>query len=84
MAETSLSQIQNLVDSLTPLDQVKLMEYISSQIEHVLSSTAPVSDEDIIPPEKAWAHFFDVGLELLKSDVQKSDTLTSTLLAMRR
>ena len=75
MADPKLIQVQNLIDHLSPLDQVRLMEYISARIEKIISS-----DEG----EKAWSDFFRIGGEIMKSDVPKSATLTSTLLSMRR
>ena len=84
MAEASFLQAQHLIDRLTPLDQVRLMEYISSQIEKVISAISLPTTVKAIERDDAWADFFRVGDELLNSDVPKSDTLTSTLLSMRR
>ena len=84
MADPKLIQVQNLIDHLSPLDQVRLMEYISARIEKIISTMSTpeiiTSDEG----EKAWSDFFRIGGEIMKSDVPKSATLTSTLLSMRR
>jgi len=84
MAETSFMQVQNLIDRLTPLDQVRLIEYISTRIEKVISINQSVATKQINDRDNAWSDFFRIGDELLKGDLPKSDTLTSTLLSMRR
>ena len=84
MAETLFIQVQHLIDRLTPHDQVRLMEYISSRIEKVISSISSTSTVKAIERDEAWADFFRIGDELLENDLPKSDTLTSTLLSMRR
>ena len=84
MAETLFIQVQYLIDRLTPHDQVRLMEYISSRIEKVISSISSTSTVKAIERDEAWADFFRIGDELLENDLPKSDTLTSTLLSMRR
>ena len=84
MPETLIVKVQQLIDRLTPLDQVRLMEYISSRIAMVISSIPSPANANTVEIDDAWATFFKIGNELLKSDVPKSDTLTSTLLSMRR
>jgi hypothetical protein len=49
----SLDDVQHLADQLSPLDQVRLIEYLSRQIAPALAETAtpPVAVSD----EAAWA-----------------------------
>jgi hypothetical protein len=84
MAEPSFLQVQNLIDRLTPLDQVRLMEYISLRIEKVISAISSPTTDQAAERDDAWVDFFRIGDELLKGELPKSDTLTSTLLSMRR
>ena len=84
MAETQLMKVQHLIDRLTPIDQVRLMEYLSLRIEKVISSITNPSNVKTVPQNDAWTDFFTIGNELMQSDVPKSSTLTSTLLSMRR
>ncbi len=84
MSEMLFIQIQHMIDRLTPLDQVKLMEYISSRVERVISSISPPTIVKAIESDEAWTNFFKIGDELLKCDMPESESMTSTLLSMRR
>ncbi len=84
MAESSFLHVQHLIDRLTPLDQVRLMEYIAFRIEKVISAISSPTTVKTIESDGAWENLFQIGDELMKDDSSKSDTLTSTLLSMRR
>ena len=68
MADTTLDQVQQLVDQLTPLEQVRLLEYLASKRASL----------------DAWAEFLRLGDALAAGDPGTGDTLTASVLAMRR
>ena len=80
MTEPTLDKVQSLADQLSPLDQVRLLEHLIPRIARVVSSShsTPASNTD------AWREFFRLGDELVASDTREMDTLTATVLAMRR
>lgn len=80
MAETTLEQVQHLVDTLNLGDQVRLLEYLTPRIaQAVLSEEAmPTAGED------AWDTFFRLGDEIAAEDARGQDSLTHTLIQMRR
>ena len=84
MAESTLDQVQRLVERLSPAEQARLLSTLALRMAHVMTSTSsPVS---ATPSEDAaaWAEFFRLGDTLALSDTQESDTLTAAVLAMRR
>jgi hypothetical protein len=42
MAESTLVQVRHLVDELSPLEQVRLLEYLTPRIVHAISSQQAV------------------------------------------
>jgi Lhr-like helicase len=83
MADTLLDQIEEMIDQLTPLEQAKLLEYLTPRITRAI--TARQSDQ--LSPhslQKAWRAFFKIGDELAVSDTAEGKTLTAMLLSMRR
>lgn len=84
MAESTLDQVQRLVERLSPLEQARLLSTLALRMAHVMTSTSsPVSGT---PPEaaEAWEEFFRVGDTLAISETPEADTLTAAVLAMRR
>jgi hypothetical protein len=82
MTNNTLDQAQRLVDQLTPLDQVRLLAYVANRVAQVFptSSTAAGRSE----PVDAWQRFFELGDELAATDIPECETLTESVLAMRR
>jgi len=80
MTETLFDEARRLADRLSPLDQMRLMEYILPRVAHAVSSrhSTPMSHTD------AWRDFFRIGNEVVASDTPTMDTLTAAVLAMRR
>jgi len=84
MAESTLDQVQRLVDQLSPYEQAHLLASLALRMAQVVTSTShPAS---IIPPEtgEAWEEFLRLGDALAASDTPASETLTAAVLAMRR
>ena len=82
MADHTLDQVQQLVDQLTPVDQVRLLAYVASRVAQVLPTSLSAADE----PEAvdAWERLFKLGEELATTDTPERDTLTTAVLTMRR
>ncbi len=84
MVDTTLDQVQQLVDQLTPLDQVRLLEYLAPRIARALAASHVPTPAPTGTSIDAWAEFFRVGDALAASDPGTGDTLTASVLAMRR
>lgn len=80
---TTLDHIQRLVDELTPLEQVRLLEYLTPRIAHAVTAMHPPEPTPASLPD-AWEAFFRIGDRLAASDPQNGPTLTETVLSMRR
>lgn len=81
---TTLEQVQQLVDRLTPLEQVRLLEYLTPRIAQAVAGVQP--DQSILKPAYtvAWQEFFQAGDALATSDRSNLETLTGAVIDMRR
>ena len=84
MADSTLEHVQRLVDELTPLDHVRLLEYLTPRIARTVAASYAAVPASTPVNADAWAEFFRVGDALAASDALEGDTLTTTVLAMRR
>ena len=83
MAAATLDQVQQLVDQLSPLEQVKLLEYLAPRIVRAVAQQPAMSDSPA-HYEGAWAELFRLGDAIAASDTTTSAALTATVAAMRR
>ena len=84
MAEALIAQAQQLINRLSLLDQARLMEYLSSRMEAaILSASLPVTMKSI-DQHDPWREFFKAGDDLMRNTPERSETMTSALLEMRR
>lgn len=83
MATTTLHQVQQLVDQLSPLEQVKLLEYLTPRIARAIAEQprTPVADSEY---QRAWTELFRSGDTVAASDTEDTPTLTTTVVSMRR
>ena len=84
MTQSSLDELERLVDQLSPKDQASLLVYLALRMSQAVTLTShPVS---VTPQEGAgpWEEFFRIGDALAASDKPGSETMTAALLAMRR
>jgi hypothetical protein len=84
MNNTTLEQVQQLVDHLTPLDQVRLLTYLTPRIAQLVESVYPATPNLTPNNGMACKAFFQIGDELTASDTPESQTLTAAVLMMRR
>lgn len=84
MAESTLHQVQRLVEQLSPYEQAHLLASLALRMAQVVTSTS--SPAAVTPPEPAtaWEEFFHIGDALAASDTPGAETLTAAVLAMRR
>jgi hypothetical protein len=54
MAESTLAQAQQLVDQLTPRDQVCLLAYLTTRLAQVVSTLPPTTGETPPEPSDVW------------------------------
>jgi hypothetical protein len=79
----TLEQVQQLVDQLTPLEQVRLLEYLTPRLVRAIANArTPQSAAEPVHTD-AWQEFFRIGDALAATDKQDTDTLTATVLMMR-
>jgi hypothetical protein len=83
MATAILDQVQQLVDQLSPLEQVKLLEYLTPRIVRAVAQQ-PVMPISHSAYEDAWAELFRIGETIAAGDTHDAPTLTTTILSMRR
>jgi len=84
MAESTLHQVERLVEQLSPYEQAHVLAFLALRMaQRVASTPDPAS---VTPPETSvvWEELFRLGDALAASDVPAADTLTATVLAMRR
>ena len=84
MAESTLDQVQRLVEQLSPPEQARLLSTLALRMAHVMASTSSPASAAPLAAAAAWEEFFRLGDTLALSDTQESDTLTAAVLAMRR
>ena len=84
MAENKLAQAQQLVDQLTPYDQVRLLAYLTTRLAQVVSALPPTLGGTSPEPADVWETFFELGNMLAATDTPERETLTAAVLAMRR
>lgn len=84
MGTITLEHVERLVDQLTPLDQVRLLEYLAPRIARAVEDAQAVERVAEPQAERAWAELFRVGDRLADTDRPEGDTLTATVFAMRR
>jgi hypothetical protein len=84
MMTASLDQVQRLVDKLSLLEQVRLLEYLMPRIVQAVANSPPVPSANGLTLADAWQAFFSIGDALAASDRPEMPTLTQTVQLMRR
>jgi hypothetical protein len=84
MAESTLDQVQRLVEQLSPYEQAHLLASLALRMAQVVTSTSHPASTTLSEPAEAWEEFVRLGDGLAASDTPASETLTAAVLAMRR
>ena len=84
MAESTLHQVQRLVEQLSPAEQAHVLASLALRLAQVATSTSSPAAVPPSEPAAAWEEFFRLGDALAASDTPGAETLTAAVLAMRR
>ena len=84
MAESTLHQVQRLVEQLSPYEQAYLLASLALRMAQVVTSTSSPATTTSPGTAEAWEEFFRLGDALAASDTPAAETLTAAVLAMRR
>jgi hypothetical protein len=84
MAESTLDQVQRLVEQLSPHEQAHLLAFLALRMAQVVTAASPTASPTPLETAEAWEEFFRLGDALVASDTPASETLTAAVLAMRR
>ena len=84
MAESTLHQVQRLVEQLSPYEQAHLLASLALRVARVVTSTSSPAAVTPSEPAAAWEEFFRLGDALAASETPGAETLTAAVLAMRR
>jgi len=79
-----LAPAQQLVDQLTPHDQVRLLAYLTTRLAQLVTALPPPTGGTPPEPSDIWETFFQLGEMLAATDTPERETLTAAVLAMRR
>ena len=84
MSTPTMSQIEQLIDQLSPLEQVRLLEYLTLRIRSAVASLqpSPVVPEDSLSDE--WETFFRIGEKIARLPAYGEETMTQSVTTMRR
>ena len=84
MTTATLENVQHLIDKLTPLEQVRLLEYLTPRIVRAMAARQSVTVANGSRLAETWQAFFRIGDALVASDQPELPTLTQTVQMMRR
>jgi hypothetical protein len=84
MANRTLVQAQQLVDQLTPHEQVCLLAYLTMRLAQVVTALPPTPVGTSPETSGIWETFFLLGEMLATTPPPERETLTAAVLAMRR
>jgi len=84
MTIATLETIQRLVDQLTPLEQARLLEYLTPRIVRAVATQQLVTKANGATVSEAWQRFFQIGDALVVGDQPNLPTFTQTVQLMRR
>src|SRR5262245_45429106 len=84
MTESTLHQVQRLIEQLSPYEQAHLLASLALRMAQAATSASSPAAVTPPKPAEAWEKFFGLGDALAASDTAAAETLTAAVLAMRR
>lgn len=84
MTVATLEQVESLADSLSPVDQLRLIQRLAPKIAKAVDAESRTVAQQSNTEKDAWQYFFEIGDAIAEEDSEEFPTLTSTLQAMRR
>jgi hypothetical protein len=82
MADSTLAPAQQLVNQLTPHEQVRLLAYLMERLAQVVTALLPTPGGTSPEPSDVWETFFQLGEMLAATDTPECETLTAALLSI--
>jgi len=83
--QTTFEEVQRLVNRLTFLEKIRLLEYLIPIIARSATPIEETSDDvGVNILSKAWEEFFQIGEAIAAAEPSSSETLTSAVMTMRR
>ena len=84
MTIATLETVERLIDQLTLLEQLRLLEYLTPRIVRAVAIHQLATKANGITAGEAWQRFFQIGDALAASVQPNLPTLTQTVQLMRR
>lgn len=84
MTESTLDQVERLVEQLSPHEQAHLLCSLALRVAKAVTATSPPASLTSLEAAEAWEEFFRLGEALAASDTPAAKTLTAAVLEMRR
>lgn len=84
MRVATLEQVELLADSLSPVDQLRLIQRLAPKIAKAVGAESRTVSQQSNTEKDAWQYFFEIGDAIAEGDSEELPTLTSTLQTMRR
>ena len=84
MAERTLTQVQRLVEQLSPSEQASLLSTLALRLGALMMAASSSITTPPASTAEAWEELFRLGDKLTVGDPQEAGTLTEAVLAMRR
>ena len=81
---TTFEQAQQVVDQLSIRDQARLLEYLMPRVVDtvVTIKQADAGESEFVP--QAWQELFRIGDSIAALEASDQETLTETIVSMRR
>lgn len=78
------SQVQQLVDQLSPLEQVRLLEYLTPRIRSAVAAMQPSITAPDETMSDGWDALFRIGDKIASLPTLGSESMTQSVATMRR
>jgi len=84
MTTSTLLEVQQLIDQLSPLEQVRLLEYLTPRIRQTVSAMQPAYTSEENGSSSGWDTLFLVGDKIAALPNKNQITMTQAITEMRR
>jgi hypothetical protein len=83
MSETTVEDVQHLIERLSPRDQLRLFRFLSTRVAQMAAERLE-EPAGAAAAQRAWSELYRVGESLASDGEPESETMTAALLRMRR
>lgn len=84
MTTSAMLEVQQLIDQLSPVEQVRLLEYLTPRIRQAVSSIQSTHAPSEKPTSSGWDTLFLVGDKIAALPNVGQVTMTQAVTEMRR